>query len=173
MPDAHVRAGPDPSHRRNLWTFPLPSCKSLAACDMRRGVSYVRISSSSPYQREAANGSKPLQRLSLESAHGVFGVSPHRARPPNSVTTVAALPYGTARMTMSPAGAAPYVPVVAPALSLSASARALAASRLITSTVCPALAIRPPIAAAMPPEPMMLIVLICSLLMNWGIGGSL
>src|SRR5450631_2815105 len=76
MPDAHVRAGPDPSHRRNLWTFPLPSCKSLAACDMRRGVSYVRISSSSPYQREAANGSKPLQRLSLESAHGVFGVSP-------------------------------------------------------------------------------------------------
>ena len=62
---------------------------------------------------------------------------------PKSATTAAALPYGTARMTMSPAGAAPYVPVVAPAASLSASARALAGSRLTTSTVCPALAIRP------------------------------
>jgi len=45
----------------------------------------------------------------------------------------------TARMTMSPASAAPYVPVVAPAASWSASARALAGSRLTTSTVCPAL----------------------------------
>jgi hypothetical protein len=43
----------------------------------------------------------------------------------------------------------------------------LAASRLITSAVCPALAARPPIAAAMPPEPMMLIVLMCSLLVTW------
>ena len=68
---------------------------------------------------------------------------------------------------MSPAGAAPNVPVVAPAPTCSASARALAASRLITSTVCPALAARPPIAAAMPPEPMMLIVLMCSLLVSW------
>src|ERR1019366_912607 len=61
---------------------------------------------------------------------------------------------------MSPAGAAPNVPVVAPAPNSSASARALAASRLITSTVCPALTARPPIAAAIPPDPMMLIVLI-------------
>ncbi len=67
---------------------------------------------------------------------------------------------------MSPAGAAPYVPVVAPAASLSASARALAGSRLTTSTVYPALAARPPIAAAMPPEPMMLIVLMFSCLVK-------
>lgn len=47
-------------------------------------------------------------------------------------------------------------------------ARALAASRLITSTVCPALAARPPIAAALPPLPMMLIALMCSsLLVCW------
>jgi hypothetical protein len=39
--------------------------------------------------------------------------------------------------------------------------------------VCPALAIRPPIAAAMPPEPMMLIVLMCSYLVSWGIARSL
>src|SRR6202140_51064 len=66
---------------------------------------------------------------------------------------------GKARMTMSPAGAAPNVPVVAPAPTCSASARAFAASRLITSTRCPALAARPPIAPAIPPDPMMLIVL--------------
>src|SRR5476649_1705666 len=72
-------------------------------------------------------------------------------------------------MTMSPAGAAPYVPVAAPAASWSASACALAGSRLTTSTVCPALTIRPAIAVAMPPEPMMLIVLICSFLVSWGI----
>ena len=39
--------------------------------------------------------------------------------------------------------------------------------RLITSTVCPALAARPPIAAAIPPDPMMLIVRMCSLLVSW------
>jgi hypothetical protein len=60
---------------------------------------------------------------------------------------------------MSPAGTAPNVPVVAPAPNCSASARAFAASRLVTSTVCPALAARPPMAAAMPPEPMMPIML--------------
>src|ERR671919_2623140 len=62
-------------------------------------------------------------------------------------------------MTMSPAGVAPNVPVVAPDPICSASARALAGSRLTTSTVCPALAVRPTIAAAMPPEQMMQIVL--------------
>src|SRR5471032_1820172 len=62
-------------------------------------------------------------------------------------------------MTISPAGAAPNVPVVAPAPTCSASARAFAASRLVTSTVYPALAARPPIAAAIPPDPMMLMVL--------------
>src|ERR1700675_672609 len=67
-------------------------------------------------------------------------------------------------MTISLAGAAPYVPVVAPAVSLSASARACAESRLTTSTVCPALAIRPAIAVAMVPAPMMLMVLMFSLL---------
>jgi hypothetical protein len=51
---------------------------------------------------------------------------------------------------------------VAPTPACSASARAFAASRLISSMVCPALAARPPIAAAMPPKPMMLIVLMCS-----------
>ena len=50
---------------------------------------------------------------------------------PYSATAAAALQYGTARITMSPFGAAPYLPVVAPAASLSASARALAESRLI------------------------------------------
>src|ERR1700678_1437684 len=64
------------------------------------------------------------------------------------------------------AGAAPNVSVVAPAPTCSASARAFAASRLITSTVCPALAARPPIAAATIPEPMMLIVLMCVLLVS-------
>lgn len=65
-------------------------------------------------------------------------------------------------MTISPAGTAPYVPVVAPDESLSASAYALAGSRPTTSTVDPALAAHPAIAAAMPPDPIMLIVLMCS-----------
>ncbi len=60
---------------------------------------------------------------------------------------------------MSPAGAAPNLPVVAPAPICSTSACALAGSRLITSTAWPALAARPPIAAAILPDPMMLIVL--------------
>jgi len=72
-------------------------------------------------------------------------------------------------MTIFPAGAAPNVPVVAPAPIRSASARALAASRLITSMPCPALAPRPPIAAAMPPDPMMLIVLMCGFLADMGL----
>jgi hypothetical protein len=62
-------------------------------------------------------------------------------------------------MTMFPAGAAPNVPIVAPAPICPANARALASSRLITSTACPTLAARPPIAAAIAPVPMMLIVL--------------
>src|ERR1044071_1366463 len=72
-------------------------------------------------------------------------------------------------MTMSPAGAAPYVPVVTPAASSLASFRAFAASRLTTSTVSPALAIRPATAVAMVPAPMMLMVLMFSLL---GVGVS-
>ncbi|APG05562.1 hypothetical protein BJI69_17740 [Luteibacter rhizovicinus DSM 16549] len=47
--------------------------------------------------------------------------------------------------------------------SLPASADALAGSRVITSTVCPALTASVAIAVAMPPEPMMLIVL------TWGL----
>ena len=61
-------------------------------------------------------------------------------------------------MTMSPAGRAPYVPTVAPLPIWSASARALAVSRLISSTVWPCFAARVPMAVAMLPEPMMLMV---------------
>jgi hypothetical protein len=52
-----------PAIETELVDIPAPSCKSLAAGDMRRGLSYACISSLSPHQKEAANGSKPLQRL--------------------------------------------------------------------------------------------------------------
>src|ERR1700684_2582073 len=64
------------------------------------------------------------------------------------------------------AGAAPNVSVVAPAPTCSASARAFAASRLITSTVCPALAARLQIAAGRLHEPIILMVLKC-LSVSW------
>src|SRR5690348_4229798 len=61
-------------------------------------------------------------------------------------------------MTMSPAGLAPNVPTVAPLPIWSASSWALAALRLMISTVWPCAAARVPMAAAMLPEPMMLMV---------------
>jgi len=61
-------------------------------------------------------------------------------------------------MTISPDGASPNPPAVAPAPNSRASAHALVASRLVTSTECPALAARPPIDAAIPPDPIILIV---------------
>lgn len=54
---------------------------------------------------------------------------------------------------------APNFPTVVPVPICSASVCALVASRLLTSTLCPARVARPPIAAAMPPEPIMLMLL--------------
>src|SRR3954452_11372660 len=83
---------------------------------------------------------------------------------PYSLTTGTALSNSTARMTMSPAGAAPHVPAVAPSPSARARAAALAASRPMTSTALPPLRARAPMALAMLPEPMMLMLLmVCSL----------
>jgi hypothetical protein len=53
---------------------------------------------------------------------------------PYWLTTGTALSNSTARMTISPAGAAPHVPAVAPLPSALARAAALAALRPITST---------------------------------------
>src|SRR3981189_1090078 len=58
---------------------------------------------------------------------------------PYWLTTGTALSNSTARMTISPAGAAPHVPAVAPLPSALARAAALAALRPITSTALPPL----------------------------------
>jgi hypothetical protein len=79
---------------------------------------------------------------------------------PYWLTTGTALSNSTARMTMSPAGPAPHVPAVAPLPSALASAAALAASRPKTSTALPPLTARAPMALAMFPRPMMLMLLI-------------
>src|SRR3954465_6084599 len=78
---------------------------------------------------------------------------------PYSLTTGTALSNSTARITMSPAGAAPQVPAVAPSPSSLARAADLAASRPMTSTALPPLRARAPMALAMFPEPMMLMLL--------------
>jgi hypothetical protein len=85
-------------------------------------------------------------------------ILPARASP-YLLTTGTALSNSTARMTMSPAGAAPHVPAVAPLPSVLARAAALAASRPMTSTALPPLTARAPMALAMFPEPMMLMPL--------------
>src|SRR3954471_3665122 len=83
--------------------------------------------------------------------------------PPYSLTTGTALSNSTARMTMSPPGAAPHVPAVAPSPSLSTRAAALAASRPTISTALPPSRARAPMAPAMFPEPMMLTsLMMCS-----------
>ena len=63
---------------------------------------------------------------------------------PYWLTAGAALAYGMARMTMSPAGALPVVPAVAPPPSSLARAAALAASGPMASTVLPPASARTP-----------------------------
>ena len=65
---------------------------------------------------------------------------------------------------MSPAGAVPNVPAVAPPPSAAARSLALAASRPMTSTALPPSTARAPMARAMPPRPMMLMLLMVCLL---------
>ena len=83
---------------------------------------------------------------------------------PYWATTGTALAYGTARMTMSPAGAVPNVPAVAPPPSAAASSSALAGSRPMTSTALPPASARAARARAMLPRPMMLMLLMVCLL---------
>src|SRR6204780_1353660 len=71
---------------------------------------------------------------------------------PYWATTGTALAYGTARMTMSPTGAVPNVPAVAPPPSAAARSLALAGSRPITSTALPPSTARVPMAVAMLPD---------------------
>ncbi len=78
---------------------------------------------------------------------------------PYSFTTDAALAYGTARITMSPAGAAPAVPAVAPS-SVAANSLALAGSRPMISTALPPASARSAKVLAMFPRPIMLMLLI-------------
>jgi hypothetical protein len=73
---------------------------------------------------------------------------------------------------MSPAGAVPNVPAVAPPPGVSASASALAASRLTTSPSLPPLTARAPTVLAMFPEPMMLMVLMMCALPSFSHEGS-
>ena len=87
---------------------------------------------------------------------------------PYWATTGTALAYGTARMTMSPAGAVPNVPAVAPPPSAAARSLALAASRPMTSTALPPSTARAPMARAMPPRPIMLMLLMVCLLSGAG-----
>src|SRR6185312_4722410 len=61
---------------------------------------------------------------------------------PYSLTTGTALSNSTARITMSPAGASPHVPAVAPLPSALARATALAVSRPMISTALPPLTAR-------------------------------
>ena len=77
---------------------------------------------------------------------------------PYSPITAAALAYGTARMTMSPAGAVPAVPTVAPPSAV-ANSLALTGSRPMISTALPPASARPARALAMLPVPMMLMLL--------------
>ena len=73
-------------------------------------------------------------------------------------------------MTMSPAGAVPTVPTVAPP-SAAANALALAGSRPMISTVLPPVSARPARALAMFPTPMMLMLLMkCPVLVDYQIG---
>ncbi len=67
-------------------------------------------------------------------------------------------------MTMSPAGLAPNVPTVAPFPIWSASACAFAVLRLMISMVWPCFAARVPMAVAMLPDPIMvMVVMMCVL----------
>src|ERR1700761_5061321 len=71
-------------------------------------------------------------------------------------------------MTMSPAGAVPNVPAVAPPPRAAARSLALAASRPVTSTALPPSTARAAMARAMPPRPMKLMLLMgCSLSVVW------
>src|ERR1700730_1594178 len=72
-------------------------------------------------------------------------------------------------MTMSPAGAVPNVPAVAPPPSAAARSSALAWSRPVTSTALPPSTARAAMARAMPPMPMKLTLLMdgCSLSVVW------
>src|ERR1700760_4342100 len=65
---------------------------------------------------------------------------------------------------MPPAGAVPNVPAVAPPPSAVARSLALAASRPMTSTELPPSTARAPTARAMPPRPIMLMLLMVCLL---------
>src|SRR6266851_10510063 len=62
-------------------------------------------------------------------------------------------------MTMSPAGAVPNVPAVAPPPSAAARSSALAWSRPMTSTALPPSTARAAMARAMPPRPIKLMLL--------------
>src|SRR6202790_4288449 len=74
-------------------------------------------------------------------------------------------------MTISPSGVAPNVPTVAPLPIWSASAWALAVLRLMHSMVWPCFAARVPMAVAMLPEPMMLmVVMMCAYFLWVGVG---
>src|SRR5690348_423059 len=72
-------------------------------------------------------------------------------------------------MTMSPAGAVPNVPAVAPPPRAAARSLALAWSRPVTSTALPPSTARAAMARAMPPRPMKLMLLMdgCSLSVVW------
>ena len=83
----------------------------------------------------------------------IIGRDPAKAK-----ELAAALAYGTARMTMSPAGAAPVVPTVAPP-SGAANSSALVALRPMISTALPPASAGPAKALAMLPTPMMLMLL--------------
>src|ERR1700759_595488 len=62
-------------------------------------------------------------------------------------------------MTMSPAGAVPNVPAVAPPPGVAARSSALAWSRPVTSTALPPSTARAAMARAMPPRPITLMLL--------------
>jgi hypothetical protein len=94
----------------------------------------------------------------MEVPSGVPSASPYW------LTTGAALSYGTARMTISPAGVAPVVPAVAPPPSAPTRSAALAASRPMTSTALPPSTARPPGMRAICPVPMMVMLLTVSAL---------
>jgi NAD(P)-dependent dehydrogenase (short-subunit alcohol dehydrogenase family) len=83
------------------------------------------------------------------------------------VPTVAVYGASKARMTMSPAGAAPVVPAVAPRPSAPARSAALAASRPMTSTTLPPSSARAARARAMLPRPMTPTLLMAGACFPW------
>src|SRR6185437_2605709 len=101
-----------------------------------------------------------LKGLAMSTMTLPASASPYR------VTTGTALAYGTARMTMPPAGTAPGFPAVAPSPSALTMASPLAVSRLMTSTTLPPLTARVAMALAMFPEPMMLMLLMMGVLLG-------